>query len=679
MYLLCTLSLLLTCAVGAEPPREIVVTKDVALEKNAVLNARLVVRASHVTIDGQGATLVGPGQPGKPESFQGFGIVAEGCSGVIVRNLKVKGFSAGLVAKDGRAWLVEDCDFSDNFHNPEYGWGSGSRQGGMIWTRMQDCVVRKVRANRVWNGLDLDNCDRNLVADCDLSHCSNVCLKLQSSTRNQVVGNNLSYGIRIKPGEVHARDSTSVLLESGSNDNLFERNDITHGGDGIFIRVLNLWVSTGNVFIENDCSYANNNCVESWSPGNTYIRNKANHGSYGFWLGGSDQTVLIGNEAAYNGLPDGSHNAPEAGFSHGGIVIVGGPSSHTKVLGNFCHHNNGGGIVFRGDVATKGQAWKTRHWIIQNNRLEDNTWGIHGQYGDWIFVADNVYRNNAKGNYFDQVTNLTQLERDPAVRLAPRAALLAPRVAKVGETVVLDASTSSDPQGRTLSYRWDLGGPIRSEAVVKHVFTEPGFQRVGLSVSNGALADLAFRDLVVVNDVKSELGTEGQAGRWGSTIGGDSTGRARLVFEDDSDAVIGETSLRFQPIPYPGMDVTAIYPATRDATWDLSKSKKLTFWIKFQNPNITGFQDPGPGVQFYGPKGQITLTPTAGRNYLRDVPNSEGRWMWQRMEVPLDGDKAWTRKTTGEVDLKRIDAVGFTFDSWEADPFTIWLDGVAFE
>ena len=80
------------------------------------------------------------------------------------------------------------------------------------------------------------------------------------------------------------------------------RNDITQGGDGIFIRVLNGWVSRGNVFVENDTSYANNNCIESWSPGNTYIRNKANHGSYGFWLGGSDQTVLIGNEAAFNGL-----------------------------------------------------------------------------------------------------------------------------------------------------------------------------------------------------------------------------------------------------------------------------------------------------------------------------------------------------------------------------------------
>jgi parallel beta-helix repeat protein len=165
------------------------------------------------------------------------------------------------------------------------------------------------------------------------------------------LSNNLSYGIRIDraAGEVHARDSTSVLIESGSDGNYWFRNDITYGGDGIFIRVLNGWVSRGNVFVENDASYANNNCVESWSPGNTYIRNKANHGSYGFWLGGSDQTVLIGNEAAFNGLTNGNHNAPEPGFGHGGIVIVGGPSSHTRL--------SGGAITTTAGASSSAATW----------------------------------------------------------------------------------------------------------------------------------------------------------------------------------------------------------------------------------------------------------------------------------------------------------------------------------
>ncbi len=83
--------------------------------------------------------------------------------------------------------------------------------------------------------------------------------------------------------------------------------------------------------------YAHNNCFEAWCPRNRYIGNKANHGSYGFWLGASDETVLIGNEASYNGLPSGHHNSPHLpDATHSGIVFMFGPSSHTIVRGNTC-------------------------------------------------------------------------------------------------------------------------------------------------------------------------------------------------------------------------------------------------------------------------------------------------------------------------------------------------------
>jgi parallel beta-helix repeat protein len=388
---------LVVLALSANEPAEskpVVLTRNTTLEKNAVLNHGLIIEADGITVDGNGATLAGPGKVGDLKSFVGVGVLARGCSNVTIRSLKVRGFQSALVAQDGEGWLVEGCDFSDNFHDPDFGWGERKSCGGMILTRISRSVIRNNKANRVWDGLALTECDDNQVAGNDLSRCSNVCLKMWTACRNTISDNNLSYGIRIKPGEVHARDSTSVLMESGSNDNHFHRNDITHGGDGVFIRVLNGWVSTGNLFVENDCSHANNNGFESWSPGNTYIRNKANHCSYGFWLGGSDQTVLIGNEAAYNGRPDGPHNAPEAGFGHGGIVIVGGASSHSLLQGNHCHHNNGGGIVFRGDTASKGGKWRTYHWIVQQNRLENNRFGIWGRWGDWIYLANNTFAGN---------------------------------------------------------------------------------------------------------------------------------------------------------------------------------------------------------------------------------------------------------------------------------------------
>jgi len=56
-------------------------------------------------------------------------------------------------------------------------------------------------------------------------------MSLWTACRNRVLKNNLSWGIRIKPGEVHARDSACVMIQAGSDDNYFADNDITHGGD----------------------------------------------------------------------------------------------------------------------------------------------------------------------------------------------------------------------------------------------------------------------------------------------------------------------------------------------------------------------------------------------------------------------------------------------------------------
>jgi parallel beta-helix repeat protein len=289
-----------------QPP--LVIEKDTQLDP-AQTYGRIVIKASNITIDGKGANIVGA-MNGDPKTFQGTGISAEGVSGVTLRNVIVKGWETGVAVKDAQSWTIEGCDFSGNFHDPKFGWGENGRRGGIVLTNVKKSKLLKNQAHDVWDACVLVDCDENTLARNDFSHTSDTCLKLWNSSGNIVQDNVLSHGIRKDPGEVHARDSTSVLMESGSNRNRFLRNDCTHGGDGIFIRVLNGWVSTDNYFEENDCSYANNNCVEAWSPRNTWVRNKANHGSYGFWLGASDQNVLIGNEASFNGLADGNHNSP---------------------------------------------------------------------------------------------------------------------------------------------------------------------------------------------------------------------------------------------------------------------------------------------------------------------------------------------------------------------------------
>jgi parallel beta-helix repeat protein len=661
-----------------------VITGDLSLAPDSRHALRLVVRGSHVILDGHGATLQGPGRTEDLATLEsaGIGIRVEGGQDVTLRHFRVRGFATGLVVRDGTAIRVEDCDFSDNYDNPRHGWGELPPRGGMLFERCRLCVVDHCLANRVWDALHLVDTDDTLVTDCDLSHCSNTCAKLWHASRNRFLRNNLSYGIRIDraAGEVHARDSTSVLIESGSDDNYWYRNDVTHGGDGIFIRVLNGWASRGNVFVENDTSYANNNCVESWSPGNTYIRNRANHGSYGFWLGGSDQTVLIGNEAAYNGLTNGNHNAPEPGFGHGGIVVVGGASSHTVADGNWCHHNRGGGIVFRGDAGSRGARWRTHHWVIQNNRLEDNQWGIWGRWGDEIWVFGNASSNNVKGDFLEDVTRLHRaVQPAMAAAASPRARLTGPGRATVGQPVRWDASASQSPSARPLRFHWVDGAREAEGAVWEQTYDRPGFHRLGVTVEDGLAGDVAWRDVIVTSPVAEELGTEGAASKWGFELEGNGDGRGRVSFEDDTDAVAGRTALRFRPDPYPGMYATAIYPALRDADMDFSAKSRVRFWIRATNPNLPGFQNAAPVFWIYTRGGPIRLQPARDGNLFSDLPFSEARWTWMPVEIPIQGDGSWSRTGEATADLRHVRGVGVALDSWGGDPFTVWLDGLSVE
>ena len=190
---------------------DLIVTQDTTLTASDVLHRRVVVKADHVTLDGSGLTLSGPGKGGLKElETAGNGITVEGCTNVTIKNLNARGFAIGLKMSHCRAVVVENCDFSDNYSNPDHGWGDLPARGGIILEDVTLGVFRKLRANRVWDALSLTRCHDNLFEDNDFSRTSNTCAKLWESCRNKFFRNNLSYGIRIDrdKSEVHARDSS---------------------------------------------------------------------------------------------------------------------------------------------------------------------------------------------------------------------------------------------------------------------------------------------------------------------------------------------------------------------------------------------------------------------------------------------------------------------------------------
>lgn len=680
-------SWLFLCAVLASgtPEEPLVVRSDTVLDPTKTY-AGLVIQASNVVVDGRGAVIEHP--PGvESKDFAGVGIAASGVSGVTLRNLRVRGFELALKVERGERWTVEDCDFSDNFTDPDFGWGEMPPRGGIVWTEVARSTIRRTKSNRNWDACNLTRCVELVIEDNDFSHSSNTCLKLWTSSRNLIRRNDLSWGLRIAEGEVHARDSTCVLIESGSDDNRFLENDCTHGGDGIFVRVLNGWTSRRNHFEGNDTSYANNNGFEAWSPENTYVRNRANHCSYGFWLGASDKTRLVGNEAGFNGSPDGFHNAPEA-FGHGGIVFVNGPSSHTVVDGNWCHHNQGGGIVLRGDEATSGAAWKAYHWIIQRNKLEANRWGIYARHADWITLGSNEFVDNREGDFFDagNVTNVFQLAGKALAAgelelvMEPRGTGAAPCVGPKVQ-LRLAARATASPGGGGLRHRWDLGdGRIASEPTLEHGYTTPGFYRIGLTVDDGALAALDWLDHYAVDlGVESGKDVMEDPERWSVR---DSSGRSRARFAlatasaapgapGELVALSREGALHAHVEPYDGGRVELVHAGMNRS---LHAIQALVFWLRVRNENIPAWQDANPIVTLKQDDARVARY-LPERDLLSQPPYIEGRDGWIRFAVPLAGGQGWQREGP---ELERVTELALGFDSWGAPPLDVWVDRLAF-
>ncbi len=588
--------------------------------------------------------------------------------------MQASGWETGLKLVDCEEWTIEDCNFSNNFHDPDFGWGENGRRGGIVLERTNRSLLRRNHAHNVWDACVLVDSHQNTLEQNDFSHTSNTCLKLWQATRNTIRDNNFSYGIRKKPDEVHARDSTGVLIESGSNDNRFINNDCTYGGDGIFVRVLNRWCSTGNVFENNDCSYANNNGFECWAPRNIFVRNKANHCSYGFWLGGSDQTILIENEASHNGLLAGNHNSPHLpGNTHAGIVFMFGPSSHVLARGNRCEHNHGAGIALIGDLDSQGHKWKAYHWLLDSNHLHANDWGVFARYADWIRLENNHLTDNRLADIenslgvsrFTIASEPTTTDDYPSSLPEP-IPIIGPNQASLGQTVRF---TLAPTQESIQDVHWDLGNEQHREGItVERSFEQAGFYRIGVTVTfHQAPTQIGWLDFYVT-DSQNELATD--PNDWSFQ----QHDKLNCVYKlDQRFAIAGKDCVEVAIDPYHGQ-LAWLTARLGSANQQVSTTGKqvLVFWLKSINPNLPGWQSNNPEIRLRG-EGDVQLTLKPKKDLFSQAAANEARDGWQMFVVPLSDSPDWER--SGQLP-QYLSELSIGVDSWDAGPLRLWIDGI---
>ncbi|MFH1160423.1 MAG: T9SS type A sorting domain-containing protein, partial [bacterium] len=144
---------------------------------------------------------------------------------------------------------------------------------------------------------------------------------------------------------------------------------------------------------------------------------------------------------------------------------------------------------------------------------------------------------------------------------------------------------------------------------------------------------------------------------------------ADSLYFDTEDKMVGAASVKF--VTSRGWYVALNYRPSGDslASWTLSETDSLYFWVKTKKFIPYGFQ-------YF----QIRIGDRQG-NYFRYAasPNllNNAHEVWKRYAFPLTGNATFQRAMVGQMSWDDVNYVEFWADTWDFG-YTLWLDGVQF-
>ena len=258
---------------------------------------------------------------------------------------------------------------------------------------------------------------------------SNTCLSLFTACRNRVLKNNLSYGIRIGPGETHARDSACVLVAGRLGRQLLrrQRHHLRRRRRLSPSQPRRLGQQRQRLRAERHLV-----CQQQLHRGPMppqHLPPQQGQPRQPRHLGGlverddrRGQRGLLQRFAqrASTTPPGDSSSCPSGPQSGAAGIIMAGMCNHTICRGNKCIGNNGCGICLFGDDSPEHK-FTAFHWVLENNIIKDNRWGIYMEFADWIDMAGNVIeeqprRQHHRGGHAYEHLSCTRTIRKSAGR-----------------------------------------------------------------------------------------------------------------------------------------------------------------------------------------------------------------------------------------------------------------------
>ena len=367
------------------------------------------------------------------------------------------------------------------------------------------------------------------------------------------------------------------------------------------------------------------------------------------------------------------------------------------IVDNNIHDNNGTGIAMR-----YRENQPSFNGLIQNNRIVNNTrYPIYLEKAQWFEINGNLMEGNGAGDEVylaDHTSDIIQREgaqyqEDYTAYLAlvPSANIecLSGDRFETGKEVVFTASGSTDPNGKPLTFRWEMGdGTVLAGETVRYTFKEPGFYDVAITATNGDWTDTAWLSVNVVA-AGEEIGTE-SLDNWEVT---ENNGKTSISLQKPDMEIpsVGGTDWVDHPIYYvvdgdnsikmasTSQESTLTYPASRDAGLDLSNEYAFGFSMKVRNQNTRNGAN-SPVVTLYTDENNyMTFTPSDPLMFphaYETFTEMQYRHEWYPVNIPLEGGAGWLREVSGTPDLSNINYVSIRTQSGGTQPLELWIDGM---